>query len=113
VLNGDPDPDHISTSHIERLNLTVRMSLRRYTRLTNAFSKKVENLAAAVSIHFFFYNFCRPHSSLDGRTPAEAAGISDHVWSLDELIGLLEDAEALPTKRGAYRKTRDRRADSK
>jgi IS1 family transposase len=105
-VNGNPDPDHISTSHVERLNLTVRMSMRRYTRLTNAFSKKVENLAAAVAIHFTHYNFCRVHGSLDGKTPAMAAGITDHVWSLDDLIGLLEAAENVPTKRGRYAKTR-------
>jgi IS1 family transposase len=109
-INGNPAAEHISTSHIERLNLTMRMSMRRYTRLTNAFSKKVENLAAAVSIHFFHYNYCRPHQSLGGQTPAMAAGLSDHVWSLDELIGLLVAAETVPTKRGAYRKTRNRRA---
>jgi IS1 family transposase len=85
-INGEPDPAHISTSHIERLNLGMRMSMRRYTRLTNAFSKKVENLAAAVSIHFFHYNFCRVHQTL-GTTLAVAAGVTDHVWSLDELIG--------------------------
>jgi IS1 family transposase len=107
-INGDPDPDHISTSHIERLNLTMRMSMRRYTRLTNAFSKKVENLAAAVSLHFMHYNLCRVHQTL-GTTPAMAAGVTDHVWSLSELVGLLEAAENVPTKRGAYRKTRERR----
>jgi IS1 family transposase len=108
-VTGDPDPDYISTSHVERLNLTMRMSMRRYTRLTNAFSKKVENLAAAVSLHFMHYNFCRVHKTL-GTTPAVAAGLSDHVWSLDELIGLLEAAERVPTKRGRYAKTRERRA---
>jgi len=82
------------------------MSMRRYTRLTNAFSKKVENLAAAVSIHFAHYNYCRVHQSLNGQTPAMAAGLTDHVWPLDELIGLLEEAEAVPTKRGRYTKTR-------
>jgi IS1 family transposase len=102
-INGNPDPDHISTSHIERLNLGMRMSMRRYTRLTNAFSKKVENLTAAVSLHFMHYNFCRVHQTLK-TTPAVAAGITDHVWSLDELIGLLEEAERVPTKRGPYKK---------
>ena len=81
--------------------------MRRYTRLTNAFSKKVENLAAAVSLHFMHYNFCRVHKTL-GTTPAVAAGITDHVWKLDELIGLLDAAEATPTKRGRYAKTRAR-----
>ena len=100
-ISGDPDPDHISTSYIERQNLTMRMSMRRYTRLTNAFSKKVENLAAAVSLHFAYYNLCRVHSSLK-TTPAVSAGVTDHVWTLTELIGLLEEAEATPIRRGSY-----------
>ena len=102
-VTGNPDPGHISTSHVERQNLTMRMSMRRFTRLTNAFSKKVENLAAAVSLHFAYYNFCRVHQTL-GTTPAVAAGVTDHVWNLDELIGLLEAAEATPVKRGSYQK---------
>jgi len=106
-VNGNPDPAYISTSHIERLNLTMRMSMRRYTRLTNGFSKKVENLTAAVAIHFAYYNFCRVHKSL-GTTPAVAAGVTDHVWNLRELIELLEAAEATPTKRGRYAKTQGR-----
>jgi hypothetical protein len=82
VVTGDPKADYISTCYVERQNLTMRMSMRRFTRLTNAFSKKVENLAAAVSLHFMHYNFGRPHSSL-GRnvTPAMAAGVTDHVWT--------------------------------
>jgi IS1 family transposase len=100
---GDPDPDHISTSYVERLNLTMRMSMRRYTRLTNAFSKKVENLAAAVSVHFMVYNFVRVHKTL-GTTPAVAAGIADHVWTIDEIVALLDEAErAVPIKRGPYK----------
>jgi IS1 family transposase len=105
---GNPDPDHISTSYIERQNLTMRMSIRRFTRLTNAFSKKVENLTAAVSLHFFHYNFCRVHKTL-GTTPAVAAGVTDHPWTLDELIGLLAEAEATPIRRGSYTKTREAR----
>jgi hypothetical protein len=85
--------------------LTMRMSMRRFTRLTNGFSKNVENLAAAVSLHFAHYNFCRVHTSL-GTTPAVAAGITDHTWTLAELIGLLEQAESVPMKRGSYAKTR-------
>ncbi len=104
--NGHPDPAHISTSHVERFNLTIRMSMRRYTRLTNGFSRKLENLTAAVSLHFFHYNFCRPHASLERRTPAMAAGITDHVWKLNEMIGLLEEAENVPIKRGRYAKSR-------
>ena len=86
--------------------------MRRFTRLTNGFSKKVENLAAAVSLHFAYYNFCRVHQSLDKHTPAMAAGITDHVWKLEELIGLLEAAEAVPVKRGRYAKTRNVRRDA-
>jgi len=90
-VTGDPDPAHISTSHIERLNLTTRMSMRRYTRLTNAFSKKVENLTAAVALHFCHYNFCRAHQTLGAKTtPAMAAGISDHIWTCEEIAALLD-----------------------
>jgi len=93
VIKGNPDPAHISTSYVERQNLTMRMSMRRFTRLTNAFSKKAENLAAAVSLHFMYYNFGRVHKSLANpypRTPAMAAGIADHVWTLQEIAGLLD-----------------------
>jgi IS1 family transposase len=107
-ITGNPDRDHISTSYVERQNLTMRMSMRRFTRLTNGFSKKVENLAAAVSLHFAYYNLCRVHQTL-GTTPAMAAGVADHVWKIDELIGLLQAAEATPTKRGPYQKTRHTR----
>lgn len=105
VMNGDPDDQHISTSHVERLNLTTRMSVRRFTRLTNAFSKKVSNHAAAVALHFAHYNYCRVHKTL-GTTPAVAAGVADRAWTLDDLIGLLEAAEATPIKRGPYKKRR-------
>lgn len=81
---GNPKPYRISTSHVERQNLTVRMQLRRFTRLTNAFSKKLENMKAALSLHFAWYNFCRIHTTLR-MTPAMAAGISDHIWELHEL----------------------------
>jgi IS1 family transposase len=92
-VSGDPDPEYIGTSHVERQNLTMRMGMRRFTRLTNAFSRKVDNLAAAVSLHFMYYNFARPHGSLKNpypRTPAMAAGISDHVWKIEELVALLD-----------------------
>jgi IS1 family transposase len=113
TVEGNPDPEHVSTSYVERQNLTMRMSMRRFTRLTNGFSRKVENLAAAVSLHFMHYNFCRVHKTL-GTTPTVAAGLTDHVWPLSELVGLLEAAEAVPVKRGRYAKTRERRAaDSK
>lgn len=85
LIVGSPDPNKICTSHVERQNLTIRMQSRRFTRLTNAFSKKLENLKAAVALHFAHYNFVRVHSSLR-ITPAMAAGITDHVWKTDELL---------------------------
>jgi hypothetical protein len=94
VVIGDPDPKHVSTSYVERQNLTMRMSMRRFTRLTNGFSKKVENHAHAVALHFMYYNFCRVHQTLRV-TPAMEAGLSDHVWTLEELAGLLDHAPKL------------------
>jgi len=88
VVSGTPDHRHISTSHTERHNLTMRMQMRRFTRLTNAFSKKVENHEHMIALYFMHYNFCRIHQTLRV-TPAMEAGISDHVWSLEEIIGLL------------------------
>lgn len=94
-IMGRPDSDHISTSFVERSNLTMRMQMRRFTRLTNAFSKKAENHAHAVSLHFFFYNYCRAHTTLTKAakgiktTPAMAAGITDHVWSVEDLLALM------------------------
>src|SRR2546428_87515 len=90
IVEGFPSKKHISTSYVERQNLTMRMGMRRFTRLTNAFSKKVENLAHAVALHFVHYNFARPHQTLKGKTPAMAAGISDHVRSIAEIVALLE-----------------------
>jgi len=84
VVEGNPDPKHVSTSYVERQNLTMRMSMRRFTRLTNGFSKKFENHCHMVALHFLNYNFARIHKTLRV-TPAMAAGISDHVWSLDEI----------------------------
>jgi IS1 family transposase len=88
VITGAPDFAHISTSYTERQNLTMRMSMRRFTRLTNAFSKKIENHEAAVALHFMYYNFARVHQTLRV-TPAMQAGVSDHVWSLEEIVRLL------------------------
>lgn len=87
-INGHPSPAHVSTSHVERQNLTMRMNMRRFTRLTNAFSKKIENHVAMVAIHFMHYNFARIHKTLRV-TPAMAAGVTDHVWGLDEVVSLL------------------------
>jgi IS1 family transposase len=95
VVDGAPDEKHISTSFVERSNLTMRMSMRRYTRLTNAFSKKVENHEHAVALNFMHYNFCRVHQTLK-TTPAVAAGVTDHVWTLDELIALLPKPTRAP-----------------
>lgn len=92
VIRGKPDESRISTSYVERQNLTMRMSMRRFTRLTNAFSKKLENLEHAVELHFMHYNFCRRHQTL-GMTPAMASGLADHEWSLDEIVALLEERE--------------------
>jgi len=94
VIKGDPNPRHISTSFVERQNLTMRMSMRRFTRLTNAFSKKLENHEAQVALHFMHYNFVRIHQTLRV-TPAMEAGISDHVWSLEEIVGLLDRADSV------------------
>jgi IS1 family transposase len=88
-IMGRPDPEHISTSFVERQNLTMRMMMRRFTRLTNAFSKKVENHAWAIALHYMHYNFCRIHQTLRV-TPAMEAGIADHVWSVAELADLLD-----------------------
>lgn len=88
VLSGNPDPAHISTSFVERQNLTMRMSMRRFTRLTNGFSKKIENHEAAIGLHFMHYNFCRVHKTLRV-TPAMEAGLAGHIWTIEELVGLL------------------------
>jgi IS1 family transposase/transposase len=88
-VEGNPNLRHISTSFVERQNLTMRMSMRRFTRLTNAFSKKIENLEAAVALHFMWYNFGRIHQTLRV-TPAMEAGVTDHVWSVAEIVALLD-----------------------
>lgn len=89
TVSGIPDPKHVSTSFVERQNLKMRMSMRRFTRLTNGFSKKIENHGHAVALHFMHYNFCRIHKTLRV-TPTMEAGIADHVWSMEELVSLLE-----------------------
>jgi IS1 family transposase len=87
-ITGNPDPKHISTSYVERQNLTMRMNMRRFTRLTNGFSKKVENHVYHLALHYMYYNFCRVHKTLRV-TPAMEAGITDHVWSLQEIVDLI------------------------
>ena len=98
---GDQDVKHVSTSFVERQNLTMRMSMRRFTRLTNGFSKKVENLEHMVALHFMHYNFVRIHKSLH-TTPAMAAGVSDKLWSITDIAALVP--EPVPVKRGSYKK---------
>jgi IS1 family transposase len=103
-VTGNPDPKEVCTSFVERQNLTMRMRMRRFTRLTNAFSKKVENHAYAVALHMMYYNFVRLHQSLRV-TPAMAAGVSDRLWEIGDIVALVEKAEAkVPTKRGPYKK---------
>ncbi len=97
VVSGNPDPAHVSTSYVERSNLTIRMGNRRFTRLTNGFSKKVDNHRHMVALFFVYYNFCRTHSTLRV-TPAMEAGLTDHVWSLDEMCATLP-AQTSSTKR--------------
>lgn len=103
---GDPDEEFISTSHVERHNLTIRMSNRQFTRLTNAFSKKFANHCHAIALYFVYYNFCRPHKSLSNpyqRTPAMAAGLTDQVYSMEWLSDLVSAKFAPPGPRGPYK----------
>jgi len=102
-VEGSPDEKHVSTSYVERQNLTMRMSMRRFTRLTNAFSKKLDNHIHALALYFAFYNFCRIHKSLKV-TPAMAAGITDKLWSLEDIAERIEAAQPGPAKRGPYKK---------
>lgn len=105
-IEGDPDPAHVSTSYVERHNLTMRMHMRRFTRLTNAFSKKVENHAYAVALHMMYYNFVKVHSKLRV-SPAMAAGVLDRLWEIGDIVGLIEVEEAkIDRKRGPYRKAK-------
>src|SRR4030081_1342119 len=103
TITGNPDPRHISTSHTERHNLTMRMSMRRFTRLTNAFSKKVENHCHALALYFVFYNFVRSHKALGKLTPAMAAGVTDRTWEFSDIVALIAAAEGEPKKRGTYK----------
>jgi len=102
-IEGKPDPAHISTSFIERQNLTMRMHMRRFTRPTNAFSKKVENHAYAVALHMMYYNFVKIHSKLR-TSPAMAAGVSDRLWEVSDIVELWEAVEPKAGKRGPYKR---------
>ena len=103
-VEGNPVLAHVSTSYVERNNLTMRMSMRRFTRLTNAFSKKIENHTHSVALHFMYYNFCRQHKSLDGISPAMAAGVTDRLWDIEDIVRLVDEAAAKPQRPAAYRK---------
>jgi hypothetical protein len=104
-IMGNPDPELINTSFAERQNLTMRMSMRRFTRLTNAFSKKFENHCHALALYFVFYNFCRVHKTL-GATPAMASGLTDRIMKMTEVVALI-DAREVPAVRGPYKKQID------
>ncbi len=103
TIEGNPDKALISTSHVERQNLTMRMHMRRFTRLTNGFSKKVENHMHAVALHFMYYNFVKVHQTLRV-TPAMAAGLTDRLWDIDDIVALVDANEPAPKKRGPYKK---------
>lgn len=103
LITGQPRADHISTSYAERQNLTMRMHMRRFTRLTNAFSKDAENHAHSVALNFMYYNFVRIHGTLRV-TPAMAAGVTDKLWELADIVAMIDAAAPQPTKRGTYKK---------
>jgi IS1 family transposase/lambda repressor-like predicted transcriptional regulator len=105
-VEGNPDVKHVSTSYVERQNLTMRMSMRRFTRLTNAFSKKLDNHIHALALYFVFYNFTRIHKTLR-MSPAMAAGIIDRLWSLDDVIAKIDELAPAPKARGPYKKRHD------
>jgi hypothetical protein len=100
---GNPNLDHVSTSHVERMNLNMRMGMRRFTRLTNAFSKKIDNHIYALSLYFVFYNFCRMHKSLRV-SPAMAAGVSDRLWSMEDVVAMIDTRAPKPGPRRPYKK---------
>jgi len=111
VVSGDPDPQHISTSYVERLNLTNRMCMRRFTRLTNGFSKSMLAHCNAISLHYMTYNFCKIHKSLRV-TPAMEAGIADHPWTMEEVVGLLENVEPKSKRVWSHKRALENAASS-
>lgn len=111
VFAGKPDKRHISTSYVERQNLTMRMHMRRFTRLTNAFSKKFENHVHMVALYTMWYNFVKQHKSLDGATPAMVSGVSKTLWGMSDIVTLIDAAAPKPGPRGPYKKTRKKIGD--
>jgi len=103
-VTGNPDPAHVSTSYVERANLTMRMAMRRFTRLTNAFSKKFANHCHMVALYATWYNFIKQHKTLKGITPAMAAGVSDKLWSMEDVVALIDARAAKPNRPATYRK---------
>ena len=103
IVESSPKYNQVSTSHVERQNLTMRMSMRRFTRLTNAFSKKVENHAHAIALHFMYYKFCRLHQTLKV-TPTMAAGVTEKLWEMCNIVKLIDEAAPKPRPRGPYKK---------
>lgn len=110
-VEGKPDPKHISTSYVERQNLTMRMSMRRFTRLTNAFSKKFESHVYAISLYFVFYNWMRLHKTLKV-TPAMAAGLTDKLMSMEDLVALIDESAPKPGRPATYKKRRESAIES-
>jgi hypothetical protein len=104
TIEGKPDPKHVSTSYAERQNLTMRMQMRRFTRLTNAFSKKFENHMHMVALYTVWYNYVKQHKTLKGLSPAMASGLSGTLWSMTDLAEMVDAAQAKPGKRGPYAK---------
>lgn len=103
-ITGNPDRKHVSTSYVERANLTMRMAMRRFTRLTNAFSKKLENHCHMVALYATWYNFIKQHKTLKGITPAMAAGVSHKLWSMEDVVTLIDARAAKPVRPASYRK---------
>jgi hypothetical protein len=102
-ISGNPDLAKVSTSHVERMNLSMRMGMRRFTRLTNAFSKKIDQHIAALSLYFVFYNFVKTHKA-HKLSPAMAAGVADRLWSVEDIVALIDARAPKPGKRGPYKK---------
>ncbi len=103
-ITGRPDKAHVSTSYVERANLTMRMAMRRFTRLTNAFSKKFSNLAHMVALYATWYNFIKQHKTLKGLSPAMAAGVSDKLWPMEGVVALIDARAAKPNRPATYKK---------